>query len=114
MSSQRNNWYERAEFMREVGATHAAWAEDTSELLSLTLAPQQPRPTQPVAQPGPAAKVAEAFQQRLKRDHDVRFAATHIRPRIEAPTNAPTDDVPRAVRAREASRGRSPSKQPNR
>jgi hypothetical protein len=106
VSSQRNNWYERATFMREVGATHAAWAEETSELLSLTLAPQAPRPAQPPAAPkGPAAKLASAFADKLKREHETRFAASHFKPRLDVPTVS--DNVPRAVRDREAERGAS-------
>jgi hypothetical protein len=108
MSSQRNNWYERAEFMRSCGATHATWSEETAELLSLTLSTQTPRPAQPQPPQGPAAKTAAAFAERLRREHETRFAASHFKPRLETPKV--TDDVPRAVREREAERGRTSHK----
>lgn len=104
--ANRLAWVEKAAFMRDVGATDATWGED-DELLALKLAPQQPRQTsQPPA--GPAAKVAEAFKQRLKRDHETRFAASHFKPRLDVPVTQ--DDVPRAVRDRGASDGRPPNK----
>jgi hypothetical protein len=113
--SPSDSWRRKTDFMREVGATEAEWSHD-GYLVSIKLAPITPRPPQQQAEApaGPAAKLAKAFQERLKRDNEVRFAATHFRPRIETPTTAPTDDVPRAVRAREASRGRPSPKQPNR
>ena len=54
---------------------------------------------------GVQPKLAEAFQQRLKREHETRFAASHFKPRLDVP--AATDNVPRAVRDREAERGAS-------
>lgn len=104
---------ERAEFMARHGLMAAAWDEEGT-LISATRSPTAARPQQAPSQPGPAAKIADAFANRMKRDIDVRFAATHYRPRVDAPANAPVDDVPRAVRAREAQRGRSPSNKQNR
>jgi hypothetical protein len=110
----RNDNEDRADFMQRHGLVAASWDND-GNLISATRSMTAPRPQQQAEAPaGPAAKLAKAFQERLKRDNEVRFAATHFRPRIETPTTAPTDDVPRAVRAREASRGRPSPKQPNR
>lgn len=108
----RSDWEEQAAFMRDVGATEAGWymkLDGDVVLVSLKLTPQTPRPAQPQPPQGPAAKLANAFADRLKRDHDTRFAASHFRPRLDVPDVK--DDVPRAVRAREAERGRpSPNK----
>lgn len=100
------DWEERAAFMREVGATEAEWSYG-GELIALKLAPVQSRPAaQPAAPtPGPAAKVAESFASRLKRDHEIRFAASHFKPRLEVPET--TNDVPRAVLAKSEPNGRA-------
>lgn len=100
---------ERAEFMARHGLVSAAW-DANGALISATRSTAAPvRPASPAPAPGPAAKLAETFAARLKREHDVRFAASHFKPRLDVPQT--TDDVPRAVRAREASGGRSSSKQ---
>jgi hypothetical protein len=107
----RSEWEAKAAFMREVGATEATWgatAFQDEALLSLKLAPQA-KPAPPAPPAGPAAKLAEAFQQRLKREHETRFAASHFKPRLDVPVA--TDQVPRAVRDREAASGnRAPNK----
>ena len=103
----------RALFMARHGLIHASWHPDTGELIAANR-PQMPLPRPADAPPskGVAAKVAENFAQRLKRDHDVRFAATHYKPRLDVPQVQ--DDVPRAVRTREASDGRPSKKQRHR
>jgi hypothetical protein len=95
---------ERADFMARHGLMSAAWNED-GELISAARAPNAP--IKPIAErpAGPAAKLADAFASKLKREHDVRFAASHYRPRLDVPSV--TDNVPRAVRDREAERGAS-------
>ncbi|HVL61266.1 MAG TPA: hypothetical protein VM430_07645 [Microbacterium sp.] len=92
---------DKAEFMREVGATHAEWTETAmgGELLTkLTLGPTAP------AQ-GPAARMAEWHQQQAQRaavhKHDIMFAASSVKPQFTPPL-APPSAVPRAVRAKEA------------
>lgn len=112
-----SDWRDKAAFMREVGAVEATWHPidtETFMLVSLKLAPVAPRPvaTQPAALPkGTAAKLAESFAERLKRDHETRFAASHFRPPMSVPKPADSDDVPRAVRVRESSSGRPTKKQ---
>lgn len=106
----RNDWAAKAAFMREVGATEATWdGPENDTLVTLKLAPQQPKSAATQPAPGPAAKLANAFAERVKRDHDVRFAASHFKPRFEPPQTH--DDVPRAVRAKQgASSGRASTK----
>lgn len=106
----------RALFMARHGLTSANWDPETGDLIAATRAPVAvPRPVQPaqagVMPAGSVAKVADAFANRLKRDHETRFAASHFKPRLDVPK--PTDDVPRAVRERSASDGR-PSPKRNR
>lgn len=100
---------QRAKFMAEHGLTMATW--DSQGLLSTASRPAGPplRPAQaaPERPAGPAAKLASAFAEKLKREHDTRFAASHFRPRLDVPE--PKNDVPRAVRDREAERGRTSS-----
>lgn len=107
----RSEWERQADFMRAHGAVEATWSENAMGevyLTSLKLAPQ-PKPVAAAPPAGPAAKLAEAFQQRLKREHETRFAASHFKPRLDVP--AATDNVPRAVRDREAVSGnRAPNK----
>lgn len=105
----RSEWEAKAAFMREVAATEAAWDPNDDVLVTLKLAPQTPKAAQPAASQGPAAKTAAAFAERLKREHETRFAASHFKPRLDVP--AVTDNVPRAVRDREAVSGnRAPNK----
>ena len=107
----RSDWERQADFMRAHGATEATWQMNLDGdvvLTSLKLAPTAPRPAQPAAPAGPAAKLADAFANKLKRDNEIRFAASHFRPRVETPDVK--DDVPRAVRAREAAGGASSNK----
>jgi hypothetical protein len=92
---------EKADFMREVGASHATWGVHEvygETLTSLTLGAD---PTKP----GPAAQMAKFHQQtaaqRLQNRHDVLFAASTTKPVYEPPP-APPSAVPRAVRAKEA------------
>ena len=102
-----SDWRTKAEFMREVGALEATWSHD-DELMSLKLAPHAPKPAAAVqAPPGPAQKMAAAFADRLKREHETRFAASHYKPRLDV--TAPVNDVPRAVLAK-ASDGRASNK----
>jgi hypothetical protein len=116
-----SDWTAKAAFMREVGATDGAWemvydgTKAYERLVSLKLAAQAPRPAQPTAAAapqGPAAKTAAAFAERLKREHETRFAASHFKPRLDVPTV--TDNVPRAVRDREAVSGNRPPNKPKR
>lgn len=104
----------KADFMARHGLVAAMWSED-GDLISATRSTTAPaRPAQPAAPAGPAAKLASSFAERMKRDHDVRFAATHFRPRIDAAPVA-EDPVPRAVRAKQqASSGRPSSRKSNR
>ena len=100
---------QRAEFMARHQLTHAKW--EGGELVEAT------RPVTPQRQatevvPGPAARMAAAFAERAKKEHETRFAASHYRPRLDIP--AVKDDVPRAVRARESSNGGSPTSKRNR
>lgn len=104
-----DEWTTKAAFMREVGATYAEWTPINSceELLTkLTLGPA------PVTRPmGPAARMAQSFQastgesmsrDRARQRHETMFAASSIRPRLQNdPAPVATDDVPRAVRARQ-------------
>lgn len=107
-TNDRDGWERKAAFMRDVGATEASWQYD-GELMSLKLAPQPTRAAQPTQPPtGPAARTAAAFADRMKREHEVRFAASHFKPRLDAPQTQ--DDVPRAVRARSASDGGTSNK----
>lgn len=105
MPRNDRDWETKAAFMREVGAVEASWMGNGEVLVSLKLAPQAPRPVAPAAPQGPAAKLASAFADKLKREHETRFAASHFKPRLDVP--AVTDNVPRAVRDREAERGAS-------
>lgn len=106
MPRSERDWEAKAAFMREHGAIEATWADhDDGHLVSLKLAPQAPRPAQSAAPQGPAAKLASAFADKLKREHETRFAASHFKPRLDVPTVS--DNVPRAVRDREAERGAS-------
>lgn len=100
----------RAEFMARHGLQHANWNED-GELIAATrfTAPVVRPPPQQQPPAGPAAKLAHAFTERLKRDHETRFAASHFKPRLDVPEV--TDNVPRAVRDREVARGGTSSKQ---
>lgn len=107
MSSEINET--RLELMLKYGLTTATWDSDGIITSASRPAETVVRPASPAPAPGPAAKLAETFAARLKREHDVRFAASHFKPRLDVPQT--TDDVPRAVRAREASGGRSSSKQ---
>lgn len=104
----KNDNEDRAEFMARHQLTAAAWNEDGDLISATRNASPAPRPVQAAQQPGPAAKLANAFAERVKRDHEVRFAASHFKPRFEAPQIH--DDVPRAVRAKSASSGRASSK----
>jgi hypothetical protein len=97
---------EKAAFMRSVGATHATWSpvdgigEDgvrRETLVSLTLGPT---PQSAPRAPGPAQRMAD-FHDRQKRQHDILFAASSVRPKLD-PSAVPPTAVPRAVRAKEA------------
>lgn len=94
---------EKAEFMREVGATHAEWGCDSGYGEFLTKLVLGPDPTKP----GPAAQMAKFHQQnvaqRAQSRHDVLFAASTVKPNYEPPA-APPSAVPRAVRAKEAAK----------
>jgi len=97
----------RALFMAEHALVEAVWDEEGA-LVSAKRSPTAAPRLAPVAPAGPAAKVADAFAGRLQRQHDVRFAASHFKPRLDQPKAA--DDVPRAVRSRGASDGRPATK----
>jgi hypothetical protein len=85
----------KARFMREVGATHTSWNGD--DLTSLTLAPVAvQRPVGPAASMGDMQKRLEAAAQK---QHDIMFAASSVKPKLEAPQPRPAV-VPRAVRAK--------------
>lgn len=97
----RENWTSneaRAEFMARHGLSSARWNDD-GDLVSADRAPQAIRPAAPAPQPGPAAKLAQTFAEKLRREHETRFAASHYKPRLDLPQT--TDDVPKAVRARQ-------------
>jgi lipoprotein-anchoring transpeptidase ErfK/SrfK len=106
---------QRAEFVVRYGLTSATWDPHSGDLVAVTrpapvAVPRPAQPAQPTAMPsGAAARVADAFAARLKRDHETRFAASHFKPKLDAPKAE--DDVPRAVRARSASDGRPSPKQ---
>lgn len=116
MAKGESDWYAKARFMREVNALDATWSvqalgldeEPVEVMTSLKLAPQTTRPAQPAPATGPAAKTAAAFAERLRREHETRFAASHYKPRLDIPKTE--DDVPRAVRARSASDGGTSNK----
>jgi hypothetical protein len=99
-----DEWKQQAKFMREEGATHAEWDPLTNRLTVLTLGPD------PSAKRlGPAAQLAERHLARdAKHRHDVRFAASTVKPIFEQPPPPPSA-VPRAVRAKEeaARRGKT-------
>jgi hypothetical protein len=98
---------EKAAFMRITGATHAEWDtyfDDTEatyveRLTKLTLGPV---PVAPVTTAGPAQRMAD-FHKRTastqQRQHDILFAASSVRPRMNDQT--PPNAVPRAVRAKQ-------------
>lgn len=100
MAKGRSDWDEKVDFMRRAQAVHAEW-DAAGGLMKLTLAPQVP--VMPAPGPRPVGDLAKALEQRRRERHDVMFAATSVRPRLE-PKETPQSVVPRAVRAREDAR----------
>lgn len=107
MSKPETDWKAKASFMREHGAIAAEWTE-AGELLKLTLGP--------IPAAGPAARmaafhertaesVAHSAAEKMKRQHDVLFAASSVRPSLGSPATPP-HAVPRAVAAKEAAKRR--------
>lgn len=94
---------ERMMFMLAHGLTHCEWDEH-GRIVSATRSPEPVRTVQ--AQPGPRAArdLAATIQARRKYQHDVAFAHTSVRPKLE---DSPESVVPRAVRAKQDTRGRT-------
>jgi len=107
MTSEEKRWREQANFMRDVGAIRADFAE-SGELTHLELLPI------PVARPAPPQGVGSFEDAKaahhaargggpaasLARMHETMFAHTRMRPRLPEP--APSSDVPRAVSVKKA------------
>jgi hypothetical protein len=126
-TSTAHDWLAKAEFMRTVRATHASW-NDEGELVSLDLAPPPPPPLAAVPsaprQPGPAMRMAGFHQETMQqaaarkareeqRRHEVLFASSSMRPKLELPADPPSV-VPRAVRERAAAEQRGAKKRTKR
>ncbi len=74
MSSGRSDWSEHADWMREVGATDAAWDRDGT-LLQLRLGPKpaSPEEPKPANQPPMTPEQQKAAREQQSRHH---FAAS--------------------------------------
>lgn len=62
-----------------------------------------------LGEPTSLEKMRAQLLERKRREHETRFAHSHFKPPFVEPTPV-RDDVPRAVRAREAARGNAPKR----
>lgn len=121
----------RAELMARHALTSATWDEHGMLVhalrgggLPLGLTSGQPGlSTQSQAAPTRAERTggAEGLErmrkvmlEKRRAEHNIRFAHSHVKPRFEEDPEPVRDDVPRAIRAREADRAATPKRTTNR
>lgn len=101
--SRDESWTRTADLMRLHGIVSASWDAE-GKLLSMTIGPREPVVLERVGSKPDAPKPV-SLAQRMKAQHEIRFAHSRMRPALETPKLADSAE-PRAVRAkREAESG---------